>query len=192
VHNFNTLQKQRAINAQPLNRQPPMKTNHQNNNDAVTRLRRAIANNEFEAYLMGENDYRFNDRLIETPTDLTRIFIGGLNEYVKETDKNKETVKQLFHDASITMLKKPIGTWWTIFILYEYLFAYKKNSLLFDIDVDPIIPHINTSLKASKDTLRNSKEWVGWRFTNGLWDNVVYMAEKINERLKGDKIKLDD
>lgn len=82
------------------------------------------------------------------------------------------------------MLKDPIGTWWMLSIIYTYLFGFKEKSLLFTIHFHDLVPDINKSLSMFKEELKVTKGWVGWRFDNGLWEDVEYMAGKINEELK--------
>jgi len=158
--------------------------------EALAKLKEALNSSELNSYLMGENGYKFHDRLVETPTDITRIFINGFNEYVAQREENIKTLKSAFNDAVIAMLKSPVGTWWTVFILYNYLFAFNKNTLSFEIDIQSIIPNLNKSLMIFKEELKKNKEWVGWRFQNGLWDNIVTMAEKINTVLDDDNSKI--
>src|SRR5690606_4087923 len=78
----------------------------------------------------------------------------------------------------------PVGTWWTLAILDEYLFGFKENALLFVIDVDSLVPHITESLNKFKEDLKVSKIWEGWQFDNGLWEDVIHLVPRINEKLK--------
>lgn len=152
--------------------------------EALKKLNESIEANRFKHYLMGEGDYRFEDRWVEAPTDLTRVFINGCNEYIMQNEANRNKLKSEFRNAFIQMLKEPVGTWWTLSIIYTYVFGFKEKSLLFTIDFHDLIPDINKSLSMFKEELKVTKEWVGWRFTNGLWDDVEYMASKINAELK--------
>jgi hypothetical protein len=152
--------------------------------EALKKLNESIEANRFKHYLMGERDYRFEDRWIEAPTDLSRVFINGCNEYIMQDEANRNKLKSEFRNAFIQMLKDPIGTWWMLSIIHKYLFGFKENSLVFTIDFHDLIPDINKSLGIFKEELKVTKEWVGWRFTNGLWGDVEYMAGKINDELK--------
>ena len=158
-------------------------------NDALNKLNQAINKNEFPAYLMGEKWYRFNDKWVESPTDITKVFISGFNEYVIQENENKEKLEKELFNAFVLILKNPVGTWWTISILYSYLFGYKENTLLFIIDINSLVPIINKSLMEFKESLKVNKDWVGWRFQNGLWDDVTYMVNRINETIKKNNFK---
>jgi hypothetical protein len=159
-------------------------------NESQKMLKHAIINNELHAYLMGQKQYGYQDKWIETPTDIAKVFICDFNGYVNEDKGNKERLEAAIHTSFLIMLKEPVGTWWTLSIIYSYLFGYISNSLLFNIDIHPLIPHINKSLESFKDNLKSNRQWVGWRFPNGLWDDVVFVSRAINETLGDNSIKI--
>ena len=151
--------------------------------DAFNKLEQSIEKREFASFLMGEKTYAFSDPWTESPTDIGHIFIQGCNQYVKSKNINQQKLTEEFHHAFLTLLKSPEGTWWTISIIYSYFFAFLDKSLLFKIDVEAIIPNINESLTRFEANLRSNRQWVGWRFHGGLWDDISQMARRINEKL---------
>jgi hypothetical protein len=40
--------------------------------------------------------------------------------------------------------------------------------------------------------LRGNKDWVGWRFTGGLLDDVIFMINQINSCTNTKKLKMPD
>lgn len=161
--------------------------------EPIDMLKKAIKNMELRAYMMGEKGYGYQDPWVETPTDLSSIFILAFNEYVNEKEGNKERLEMEIQASLREMLEDPVGTWWALSILYSYFFGYKVGSLLFTIDIAPLIPRINVSLKQFKTSLMNSKEWVGSRFQNGLWDDVIFVVDAINKKFKdeGKNIRIE-
>jgi hypothetical protein len=153
-------------------------------NEALKKLIESIETNRFKDYLMGVGNYRFDDRWVEAPTDLGRIFISGCNAYVMQNEGNRKKLQAEFRHAFVQMLKDPIGTWWVLSIIYTYLFGFKESSLLFTIEFHDLVPEINRSLSTFKEELKITKAWAGWRFTNGLWEDVEYIADRINEELE--------
>lgn len=121
---------------------------------------------------------------LKTPTDLGRVFISGCNEYIMQNEANRNKLKSEFRNAFIHMLNDPIETWWMLSIICTYLFGFKEKSRLFTIHFHDLVPDINKSLSMFKEELKATKGWVGWRFDNGLWEDVEYMADKINKYLK--------
>lgn len=157
-------------------------------------IQTAISRNEFVSLLMGENGYKHEHPLIEIPTDVGLMFIAGCNNFILKEKENIHKLKAAFDNAFNELLKTPSGTWWTLYIINDYLFAYLPGSLQFEIDVLAHIRKINNSIKKFEYDLRNSNEWVGYRFENGLWDDVVRMARQINEYLRSinSQILLDE
>ena len=131
-------------------------------------IEQALAHNEFVSLLMGENGYKHEDRWVEIPTDMTVIFITGCNNFILKDKHNIQRLKEAFDHAFNQLLKTPAGTWWTIYIIHDYLLRYLPGSLQFQIDVMPQIHGINKSVKKFESDLRNCKEWVGYRFKNGF------------------------
>ncbi len=144
----------------------------------------AIGHNQFVSLLMGENGYKHTDSLIETPTDLPLVFITGCNNYVMKDIRNVQGLSEAFSHAFSELIKTPTGTWWTIFIIHDYLVRFKPGTLQFKIDVLSQIPDINKSIRKFEPELRNCKQCVGYRFKNGLWNDVVRIARQINEHLR--------
>jgi hypothetical protein len=159
---------------------------------ALAKLQEALANKELTAYLMGENDYKFVDLWAETPTDLGAVFISGFNEYVRIDKQKKDELQVQLHRALNELLQTPVGTWWVISVVYSYLFGYQKDALQFEIDVDSLTDPINNNLQVHKDKLRGNKDWVGWRFTGGLLDDVIFMINQINSCTNTKKLKMPD
>jgi hypothetical protein len=143
----------------------------------------AIDRNELSELLMGRGEYYFPNKWAELPNDLTRIFIEGFNVYANKSESNRKILNEKLVQALTSILQNPIGTWWCLSIIYSYLFGYKENSFNFEIDVNNLIDLINQSLKKYKKDLVKNKEWVGYRFENGLWEDIVFIAAKINDKI---------
>lgn len=132
---------------------------------------------------MGRRGYVFPNKWAEVPTDIGAIFVRGFDEFVSLTEGNKKQLKLELHRAFMKLLKEPEGTWWTLSLLHSYFFAFKEDSLVFSIDVNALIPYINHSLKAFKDDLRGNKNWIGYKFNDGLWEVIAQLAQEVNEKL---------
>ena len=152
--------------------------------DALIKLKQALKNKELAAFLMGESGYQFVDPWAETPTDLAVIFISGFNQYIAQGDGNKQELEVELQNALNTLLNTAEGTWWVISILYSYLIGYKENSLKFKIEPASLIIPINLSLERFKSDLYGNRNWIGWRFENGLLQDLQFMVGEINVKFK--------
>ena len=158
--------------------------------DPLDMLKKAIRIKELKAYMTGEKGYHYENPWAEMPTYLSPIFVHGFNQYVKEEEGNKERLGSEIQVALTQMLEDPVGTWWALSIMYSYFFGYKSGSLLFTIDISPLIPRFTESLKRFKNNLMGNKAWVGSRFQNGLWDDVVFVVNALNRRIKDQDLKI--
>jgi hypothetical protein len=159
-------------------------------NDVLSKLKEAMDKNKLHIFLWGEEGYGFTDPWIESPTDVSRVFLDGFNKYVTAEPEKKEDLKKELSHTLILMSRTPVGTWWVLSILHSYLFEYQENALLFQIDFHIVVPEINRGIKEFEENLKTNKEWVGWRFENGLWDVVTKMAKQINQELKKENLQI--
>lgn len=152
----------------------------------LIKLEEAISKNELKKYLKGENDYGFTNAWIEYPTDLAIVFGAGLNRYAKE--RNASLLNKKLHEALLELVNEPIDFWWLLVIIDSYYNGSNKDSLLFKLDIEPIVNAINSKIKTHKSALDNNREWLGARLPNGLLDHVNKLIERINDSIKRNKI----
>jgi hypothetical protein len=157
----------------------------------IMMLEQSLAKNELHRLLMGEGQYYYPDQFIEAPTDLATLFFSAFNNYASISKTNAENLTLKIKEAMIQLLDHPDGTWWSLSIMYSYLYGYKPDSLKFKIEIEELVPTINESLKKFSDNLKTNKTWVGCRFANSLWDDINNIVPKINTMLtNGRKIEL--
>lgn len=156
--------------------------------EAYDNLKKSLLNDEIEKYLIGDKEYCFTSSLVEHPTDLSIIFTFGFNQYMK--NERNDILNTEINKGLIKLLETPIGTWWVVNILYEYLYGYVDNSLLFKIDIENIVPVLKKKLKNFKEDLIHNKQYTGWRFKNGLWENTLNMIEDINKKLNNEGLSI--
>lgn len=151
---------------------------NQRDNSAYKMLITALEKNELHKYLMGEGDYKFVNPYVEEPTDITSIFISGLNEY-----NDRAALKAQIKAAMLSLMNSPEGCWWAVRLINSYLFQFKKGALKFEIPVSELLPAIKTSLVNHKTSLLDNKTLTGWRFEGGLWGQIEIDINQINSRL---------
>lgn len=153
-------------------------------------LNAALQKNELLKYIKGEGVYYFANKWVEVPTDLNTIFIKGFNEYIIGNEDKTSFFHKKLDEALQTLTESPIGCWWCISILYSYYYGYIDNALIFKINVKHIIPKINISLSNYKSDLIKSKDFVGWRFEKGLWEDIINIVPKLNEKIKSFDVQI--
>ncbi len=151
--------------------------------EMVELLKKSLDKNEVDKLLMGFGEYHTDDKWTELPTDLSEVFLQGFNKYVEISGSRDNFLNDKIHEALLSLLKEPIGTWWVVSILYSYLFGYQKGALLFDIDSRSLMPSVEQSFLKFSEDLQNEKAWVGWRFPNGLIDDLSAKICKIKAKL---------
>ena len=156
-----------------------------NNNNPLELLNLAIQKDELPSYIKGEGIYYFPNKWAETPTDINAVFLRGFNAYIKINKKELSTLNKHIENALLNVISEnAIGCWWGISILYSYYFGYIENALLFEINANNLILSLNNSLKKYKFELINNNDFVGYKFKNGLWEDIINVVPKINEKLK--------
>jgi hypothetical protein len=130
-------------------------------NNVLIRLKEAMDKNELHTFLWGEKGYRFINRWVESPTDVSRVLLDGFNKYVTAEPEKKEDLKKELSHTFVLMSKTPVGSWWMLSILYSYLFGQQENALLFQIDFHIVVPEINRGIKEFEENLQTNKDWVG-------------------------------
>ncbi len=153
-------------------------------------LNLALQKNELLEYIKGEGIYYFPNRWVEVPTDLNTVFLKGFNEYIIGNEDKVSFFHEKLDETLQILTESPTGCWWCISILYSYYYGYVYNALMFKINIKSIIPKINTCLSSYKEDLIKSKNYVGWRFEKGLWEDIINVVPKINEKIKSFDIQV--
>jgi hypothetical protein len=150
-------------------------------------LIKAINHDELNSYLVGSNDYSFTNPWVEHPTNLGVVF-SSFNQYNEKYGPGSLDYK--IQEALIRLFKTPQGTWWVVNIVYEYILGFIREKLLFNIDIKTLIPEINAAIVKHREHLIANKDFVGYKYDNGLWDSVSSMIIKINKELEKEDIQI--
>lgn len=139
-------------------------------------LKEAIDKGELDKLIMGKENYLIPDKLIETPTDITTLFIQGFNKYPKEQN---DFLSKEITTALIKLTKDPIGLWWVTYFIHSYIFNYFEGTLLFHFDINEVLKNIIKNKDVAKEVLINNKDFLGYRFAGGLWEDTERMLNLI-------------
>jgi hypothetical protein len=153
----------------------------------LIKLKEAIEKKQVTAFINGKGSYQFTNDLLETPTNLDTIFLHGFNKYAK-SKQDKEYLHQILTQSLIELTKSPIGLWWCISFIHNYYLGFHDKVLQFSFDTELVVKEINEVVLKRKEYLIKCKDFVGYRFENGLWENIANMVNRLNEKVQNHKI----
>lgn len=115
--------------------------------------------------LKGENGSSTPCVFADLPTDPIKVINNIREQFIK--DENFRT----FFVESISLLSNDEEySWLSLYYLFSILRVIKTNKLI--IDINCLILNIEDGIKKNEIGLRNTFEWSGKLYKNGLWGDV--------------------
>ena len=142
------------------------------------KLQQALQRGELFEYMVGEKGYEYTNQYADVPTDDETVFIS-VKEYSKVT--NDPLIWPAFQRAWVTMSANSNYSWFTLYYLYLYLRHFPDTNQQ-PIALAAILPLLTTNIQHNKESLSHDQRWMGRGLPQGLWDNVIQMANTINHK----------
>jgi len=146
--------------------------------EKMEKLEKALKSNQLLEYLIGLGEYNYVNRYEVTPTDPYTAF-GRIRLYC---EKKNQSILQPFLEALLELSSNKEYCWTSLYYVHAYLNLIKgDNSHEYPV---LNIQNIMNNIKLHKAYLSNNKDWLGYRYEDGLWGDVKKSVEFINQKFE--------
>lgn len=141
-------------------------------------LGEVLKKGELYEFFTGQKNYYKANAYEESPMDTDFVFEQFKEYYLKTNDAH---IWELFEETLIKVSNSYPYSCMSLYYLYDYL-SFRNTKRIEIHDLENLLNSILTPIILQKQSLSGNFNWIGKKFKNGLWGDLVRMSKIINEK----------